>query len=145
MAKKAASIGIDLGTTYSCVGTWKNNTVEIIPNDMGERTTPSYVSFSDTERLVGTAAKNQASRNAENTIFEAKRLMGLKYDDPLVQKEIKNFSAKVINKNNKPYFQVTHNDKPLELSAEEIGALVLSKMKEVAEAYLGNEVKILET
>ena len=81
--KKEPSCGIDLGTTYSCVATWKNNTVEIIPNDMGERTTPSYVSFSDTERLVGTAAKNQAARNAENTVFDAKRLIGRKFSNDL--------------------------------------------------------------
>jgi len=108
MAKKV-SIGIDLGTTYSCVGTWKNNTVEIIPNDMGERTTPSYVSFSETERLVGTAAKNQAARNAENTVFDAKRLIGRKFSDPIVQSDMKLWPFKVVQESqDRPAIEVTY-------------------------------------
>jgi len=107
--KKQPSIGIDLGTTYSCVGTWKNNAVEIIPNDMGERTTPSYVSFSDTERLVGTAAKNQAARNAENTVFDAKRLIGRKFDDPIVQADMKQWPFKVVKESqDRPAIEVLY-------------------------------------
>jgi L1 cell adhesion molecule like protein len=103
------SIGIDLGTTYSCAGTWKNNTVEIIPNDMGERTTPSYVSFSETERLVGAAAKNQASRNAENTVFDAKRLIGRKFDDPVVQNDLKLWPFKIVKESqNRPAIQIEY-------------------------------------
>lgn len=133
-------LGIDLGTCNSCVSVFQNGKPEVLANDIGERTTPSWVSFKDGEKLVGAGAKNSVSMNAENTIYEAKRLMGLKFDDPQCQKEIKNFSSKIINKNNKPHFVVTHNDKPLELSPEEVGSLVLGKMKEIAEAYLGYTV-----
>jgi heat shock protein 1/8 len=137
-AKKQPSIGIDLGTTYSCVGTWKNNTVEIIPNDMGERTTPSYVSFSDTERLVGTAAKNQAARNAENTVFDAKRLIGRKFDDPIVQADMKLWPFKVVKESqNRPAIEVLYKGETKRFFAEEISSMVLQYMKGIAESYLG--------
>merc|ERR1712241_1615729 len=124
MGKKQVSIGIDLGTTYSCVGTWKNNTVEIIPNDMGERTTPSYVSFSDTERLIGTAAKNQAARNAENTIFDAKRLIGRKFDDPTVQSDIKLWPFKVISGGgDKPMIVVQFQGEEKKFHPEEVSSI----------------------
>jgi heat shock protein 1/8 len=141
MAKKV-SIGIDLGTTYSCVGTWKNNTVEIIPNDMGERTTPSYVSFSDTERLVGTAAKNQAARNAENTVFDAKRLIGRKFSDPIVQADMKLWPFKVVQESqDRPAIEVTYKGEKKRFFAEEISSMVLGYMKGISEAYLGGSVK----
>lgn len=134
-------MGIDLGTTYSCVGTWKANTVEIIPNDMGERTTPSYVSFSDTERLVGTAAKNQAARNAENTIFDAKRLIGRKYDDPIVQSDIKLWPFKVVRESaGRPAIEVEYKSQRKRFFAEEISSMVLSYMRNIAEAYIGQTV-----
>jgi len=136
--KKEPSCGIDLGTTYSCVGTWKNNTVEIIPNDMGERTTPSYVSFSDTERLVGTAAKNQAARNAENTVFDAKRLIGRKYDDPTVQADIKLWPFKIVRESqDRPAIEVEYKSERKRFFPEEISSMVLNYMKGVAEAYMG--------
>jgi heat shock protein 1/8 len=142
MSAKKVSIGIDLGTTFSCVGTWKNNTVEIIPNDMGERTTPSYVSFSDTERLVGTAAKNQASRNAENTIFDAKRLIGRKYQDDTVQSDMKLWPFKIVcSSQDRPAIEVTYKGEKKRFSAEEISSMVLSYMKQISEAYLGCQVK----
>jgi len=135
------AVGIDLGTTYSCVGVWKADTVEIIPNDMGERTTPSYVSFSDTERLIGTAAKNQAARNAENTIFDAKRLIGRKFDDPIVTSDIKLWPFKVVKgSQDRPQIEVTYKGEVKRFFAEEISSMVLTKMKETAEAYLGKNV-----
>ena len=140
--KKQASVGIDLGTTYSCVGTWKNNAVEIIPNDMGERTTPSYVSFSDTERLVGRAALNQAARNAENTIFDAKRLIGRKFDDPIVQADMKLWPFKVVRESqSRPAIQVTYKGEKKTFFAEEISSMVLSYMRDVAEQYMGTKVQ----
>ena len=139
--KKVPSCGIDLGTTYSCVGTWKNNTVEIIPNDMGERTTPSYVSFSDTERLVGTAAKNQAARNAENTVFDAKRLIGRKYDDPTVQADIKLWPFKLVRESqDRPAIEVEYKSEKKRFFPEEISSMVLNYMKGIAEAYMGTAV-----
>eukprot|EP01083_Nonionella_stella_P308943 1092251_1 len=140
-AKKQPSIGIDLGTTYSCVGTWKNNTVEIIPNDMGERTTPSYVSFSDTERLVGTAAKNQAARNAENTVFDAKRLIGRKFDEPVVQGDIKLWPFKVVRESqDRPAIEVEYKAEKKRFFPEEISSMVLGYMRQIAEAYIGGPV-----
>merc|ERR1719419_872590 len=116
------SIGIDLGTTYSCVGTFKGGKVEIIPNDMGERTTPSYVSFTDEERLIGLGAKNQSSRNPTNTIFDAKRLIGRNFEDPIVQNDIKLWPFKVIkNKNdNRPIIEVTYCGEKKLFFAEQI-------------------------
>eukprot|EP00490_Sorites_sp_Unknown_P023969 CAMPEP_0114661314 /NCGR_PEP_ID=MMETSP0191-20121206/22202_1 /TAXON_ID=126664 /ORGANISM="Sorites sp." /LENGTH=167 /DNA_ID=CAMNT_0001893369 /DNA_START=109 /DNA_END=608 /DNA_ORIENTATION=+ len=140
--KKQPSIGIDLGTTYSCVGTWKNNTVEIIPNDMGERTTPSYVSFSDTERLVGTAAKNQAARNAENTIFDAKRLIGRKFDDPIVQSDIQLWPFKVVKESQgRPAIVVEYKGEKKKFFAEEISSMVLGYMRSISEAYVGKSIQ----
>jgi len=102
------AIGIDLGTTYSCVGVWQNDRVEIIANDQGNRTTPSYVSSSDSERLIGDAAKNQVAMNPTHTVFDAKRLIGRKFDDAEVQADLKHFPFKVVNKASKPYIQVEY-------------------------------------
>ena len=132
--------GIDLGTTYSCVGVFENNRVEIVSNDQGNRTTPSWVSFG-TERLIGDAAKNQAARNPENTIFDAKRFIGRSYNDASVAKDIKHLSCKVINRDNKPCFEVKHLEETKVFSPEEISAMVLTKMKEVAEAFVNSEIK----
>merc|ERR1719190_148725 len=135
------AVGIDLGTTYSCVGVWKGDTVEIIPNDMGERTTPSYVSFSDTERLIGAAAKNQAARNAENTVFDAKRLIGRKFDDPIVSADRKLWPFKVVEgTQQRPQIEVTYKGEKKRFFAEEISSMVLVKMKQIAESYCGNPV-----
>jgi heat shock protein 1/8 len=142
MTSGKMTMGIDLGTTYSCVGTWKNNAVEIIANDMGERTTPSYVSFSDTERLIGRAAKNQAARNPENTVFDAKRLIGRKFNDPIVQSDMKLWPFKVVSASQeRPAIQVVFKGETKTFFAEEVSSMVLTKMKETAEAYLGGEVK----
>lgn len=135
-------IGIDLGTTYSCVGVYRNGHVEIIANDQGNRITPSWVAFTDTERLIGEAAKNQAALNAERTIFDVKRLIGRKFDDPEVQKDIKFLPYKVVNKDGKPYIQVKVRDGEVKVfSPEEVSAMILTKMKETAEAYLGKKIK----
>ncbi|KAK4325811.1 hypothetical protein Pmani_003591 [Petrolisthes manimaculis] len=134
-------IGIDLGTTYSCVGVFKNGRVEIIANDQGNRITPSYVAFTaEGERLIGDAAKNQLTTNPENTIFDAKRLIGREWSDKSVQHDIQYFPFKVLKKNDKPHIQVTTAQGEKVFAAEEISAMVLGKMKEVAEAYLGTTV-----
>ena len=136
------SVGIDLGTTYSCVGVWQNDRVEIIANDQGNRTTPSYVAFTDTERLIGDAAKSQAAMNADNTVFDAKRLIGRKFSDPGVQSDMKHWPFKVISgAGGTPIIEVVHKGEKKQFKAEEISSMVLVKMKEIAEAYLGKEVK----
>ena len=134
------AIGIDLGTTYSCVGVWKNGQCEIIANDQGMRTTPSYVAFTDTERLIGVAAKNQASQNPENTIFDAKRLIGRIFNESSTQTDIKQLPFNVIDKNNKPVIQATYKGTLTDFQPEEISSMVLTKMKEIAEDYLGETV-----
>ena len=140
---KAPAIGIDLGTTYSCVGVWQNGKVDIIPNDMGERTTPSYVAFTDQERLVGDAAKNQITRNPTNTVFDAKRLIGRKFEDREVQEDIKLWPFKVVKdpKSDRPQVVITYQKQEKKFFAEEISAMVLQKLKKTAEDFLGKDVK----
>ncbi|KAJ1698908.1 hypothetical protein LUZ63_007420 [Rhynchospora breviuscula] len=136
------AIGIDLGTTYSCVGVWQHDRVEIIPNDQGNRTTPSYVAFTDTERLIGDAAKNQVAMNPTNTVFDAKRLIGRRFSDPSVQADMKLWPFKVIpGPGDKPMIVVQYKGEEKQFSPEEISSMVLTKMREVAEAYLGASIK----
>merc|ERR1712018_88877 len=139
MAKKTA-IGIDLGTTYSCVGVFQHGKVEIIANDQGNRTTPSYVAFNDTERLIGDAAKNQAAMNPENTVFDAKRLIGRKFNDPCVTTDKKHWPFTVKEVATKPKIEIEYKGEKKQFFPEEISSMVLVKMKEVAEAFLGKKV-----
>merc|ERR1712017_48481 len=136
------AVGIDLGTTYSCVGIWQNDRVEIIANDQGNRTTPSYVAFTDTERLIGDAAKNQVAMNPTNSVFDAKRLIGRKFNDPGVQSDMKHWPFKVVAKDgDKPHIQVNFKGEEKTFSPEEISSMVLTKMKETGEAFTGKTVK----
>jgi L1 cell adhesion molecule like protein len=137
----APAIGIDLGTTYSCVGVFQHGKVELIANDSGNRTMPSYVAFTDSERLVGEAAKNQVAMNPNNTVFDAKRLIGRSYDDPSVKADANHWPFQVVNANNKPKVQVEYKGENKQFFPEEISSMVLSKMKEIAESYLGETVK----
>jgi len=141
MSDKGVAIGIDLGTTYSCVGVMRNNKVEIIANNQGNRTTPSYVAFTDQERLVGEAAKNQAAMNAKNTVFDAKRLIGRNFSDKTVQNDMKHWPFRVIDDKTKPLIQVEYQGETKQFKPEEISAMVLSKMKETAEDFLGHPIK----
>lgn len=134
------AIGIDLGTTYSCVAVWKDGRVEIIPNDQGNRTTPSYVGFTETEHLIGDSAKNQAALNPSNTVFDAKRLIGREFTDQTVQTDMKHWPFKIVNHEGKPYVEVNHEGKTKEFSPEQISSMILTKMKQVASTYLGKEV-----
>ncbi|XP_037332687.1 heat shock 70 kDa protein 1 [Pungitius pungitius] len=139
-AAKGVAVGIDLGTTYSCVGVFQHGKVEIIANDQGNRTTPSYVAFTDTERLIGDAAKNQVALNPSNTVFDAKRLIGRKVEDPVVQADMKHWPFRVVGDGGKPKIQVEHKGEEKSFYPEEISSMVLVKMKEIAEAYLGQKV-----
>merc|ERR1712064_242731 len=163
MAKKQA-VGIDLGTTYSCVGVFQHGKVEIIANDQGNRTTPSYVAFTDTERLIGDPAKNQVAINPTNTIFDAKRLIGdpaknqvainppntifdakrligRKFDDSTVQSDMKHWPFTVVDEGSRPKLEVEYKNETKRFTPEEVSSMVLTKMKETAEAYLGSEIK----
>lgn len=136
----APAVGIDLGTTYSCVGVFRDDRIEIIANDQGNRTTPSFVAFTDTERLIGDAARNQVAMNPHNTVFDAKRLIGRRYGDSEVQADMKHWPFKVIEKGNKPAIEVEFKGETKQFIPEEISSMVLVKMRETAEAYLGGTV-----
>ncbi|KNC98749.1 hsp71-like protein [Spizellomyces punctatus DAOM BR117] len=141
MSTSSKAIGIDLGTTYSCVGVWQNDRVEIIANDQGNRTTPSYVAFTDTERLIGDAAKNQVALNPSNTVFDAKRLIGRRFSDKEVQSDMKHWPFKVLDEGGKPVVEVEFMGEKKRFTPEQISSMVLTKMRDIAEAYLGHPVK----
>ncbi|KLP23335.1 putative heat shock protein 70 (hsp70) [Fusarium fujikuroi] len=136
----APAVGIDLGTTYSCVGIFREDRCDIIANDQGNRTTPSFVGFTDTERLIGDAAKNQVAMNPQNTVFDAKRLIGRKFADPEVQADMKHFPFKIVDKGGKPNIEVEFKGETKTFTPEEISAMILTKMRETAESYLGETV-----
>ncbi|KAA8647505.1 hypothetical protein EYZ11_012435 [Aspergillus tanneri] len=136
----APAVGIDLGTTYSCVGVFRDDRIEIIANDQGNRTTPSFVAFTDTERLIGDAAKNQVAMNPHNTVFDAKRLIGRRFADAEVQSDMKHWPFKVIEKGGKPVIQVEFKGEEKQFTPEEVSSMVLTKMRETAESYLGGTV-----
>ncbi|XP_052126102.1 major heat shock 70 kDa protein Ab [Frankliniella occidentalis] len=138
--KNAPAVGIDLGTTYSCVGVWQHGKVEIIANDQGNRTTPSYVAFTDSERLIGDAAKSQVAMNPKNTVFDAKRLIGRRFDDQKIQADMKHWPFTVVNDDGKPKIQVEYKGERKVFAPEEVSSMVLSKMREIAETYLGGKV-----
>ncbi|CUS11090.1 unnamed protein product [Tuber aestivum] len=139
--KYEGAIGIDLGTTYSCVAIYEGNGVEIIANEQGNRVTPSFVAFSEKERLIGDAAKNQAALNPRNTVFDAKRLIGRRFDEPSVKKDIQSWPFKVIDREGNPYIEVEYLGETKQFSPQEISSMVLTKMKEIAEAKLGQAVE----
>jgi len=134
------AVGIDLGTTNSCVAVWQNGKVEVIANDQGNRTMPSYVSFTAEERLVGEAAKSSATTNPFNTVYDAKRLIGQKFSDPTTQKDVKNYTYNVVEKDDKPLIKVEYKGEYKTFAPEEISAMVLGKLKDAAEAFLGEPV-----
>jgi molecular chaperone DnaK (HSP70) len=138
--KNRVAIGIDLGTTYCSVCRYWNGGFDVIPNDQGGRITPSYVSFTDEERLVGDAAKNAAVSNPTNTVYDAKRMIGRNFDDPKLQEDLGHYSFNVVDRNNKPKIQVNYKGEEKEFTPEEISAMILSKLKEYAESYLGQPV-----
>jgi len=137
----STTIGIDLGTTYSCVGVFHNGQVEIVANDQGNRITPSYVSWADGERLVGDAAKNQATINPENTVFDVKRLIGRNFKDKTVQHDKKMFPFDLVNRKGKPYVEVTVEGEKKQFAPEEVSAMILQKMRSTAESFLDKEIK----
>jgi heat shock protein 1/8 len=137
----SVAIGIDLGTTYSCVGIYQNGKVEIIANEQGNRTTPSYVSFNETERLIGDAAKSVSALNPTNTIYDIKRLLGRDYNDKILQDDMKSLPYKIVDSNGKPKVEVEFKGEIKQFTPEEISAMILTKMKDIAEAYVGKPVK----